>query len=140
MTPGNLVRWRRTTTSPGSRSSTSAAPARCDRAALASSDGPRLLELLHEDFRWTTHVGTTYDRAEYVRCNTEGDTVWGSQSLVDAQVVVVGGTAVLHALVTDVVLPAGGDPETFRMPVTQVWVLAGDAWRCLAGHAGPRLR
>ena len=45
---------------------------------------------------------------EYVRRNTEGDTVWGSQSLVDAQVVVVGGTAVLLALVTDVVLPAGG--------------------------------
>ena len=116
------------------------AAAEARAAALASSDGPRLLELLHEDFRWTTHVGTTYDRAEYVRCNTEGDTVWGSQQVVDPYVVVVGGTAVLHALVTDVVLPAGGDPETFRMPVTQVWVLAGDAWRCLAGHAGPRLR
>ena len=77
------------------------------------------------------------------RRNTEGDTVWGSQQVVDPYVVVVGGTAVLHALVTDVVLPAGGDPETFRMPVTQVCVLAGDAWhawRCLAGHAGPRLR
>ena len=45
-------------------------------SALASGDGERLSGLLHEDFRWTTHVGETYSRAEYVRRNTEGLTVW----------------------------------------------------------------
>ena len=109
-------------------------------AALADGDAERLLELLHEDFRWTTHRGDVFDRAEYVRRNTAGDTVWRSQDLVDPHVTVVGDTAVLHAEVTDVVLAADGEPETFRMPMTQVWVRAkSDAgWLCLAGHAGPR--
>ena len=84
-------------------------------------------------------MGHTFDREEYVRRNTDGHTVWRSQTLVDPEVVVVGDTAVVHAQVSDVVLSDAGEPETFRMPVTQVWVRSGDAWRCLAGHAGPRL-
>jgi hypothetical protein len=84
-------------------------------------------------------VGETYDRAEYVRRNTEGRTVWRSQTLGNTAVVVVGDTAVLRAEVVDVVLPNGGEPETFRMPMTQVWVREAGTWRCLSGHAGPRL-
>jgi len=39
-----------------------------DRAsALAASDAERLRELLHEQFRWTTHVGQTFDRTENIR-------------------------------------------------------------------------
>ena len=105
-------------------------------AALAAGDADRLSGLLHEDFRWTSHVGETYGRSEYVRRNTEGHTVWRSQDLGGAEVVVVGDTAVLHAEVTDVVLAEGDRPETFRMPVTQVWVRLDGSWRCLAGHAG----
>ncbi|HSU01237.1 MAG TPA: nuclear transport factor 2 family protein [Nocardioides sp.] len=109
-------------------------------AALGRGDAPALLALLHPDFRWTTHTGRVLDRSEYVRRNTEGDTVWRSQSLGDPQVVVVGDTAVLLAEVADVVLDADGEPETFRMPMTQVWVRTGSGWACLAGHAGPRTR
>ena len=107
--------------------------------ALAQGNADRLLELLHEEFRWTSHSGEVYDRAEFVRRNTQGDTVWRSQVLADPHVVVVEGTAVVSALVTDVVLGRDGEPETFRMPMTQVWVKAGPGWTCLAGHAGPRL-
>ena len=106
--------------------------------ALAEGDAQRLTDLLHEDFRWASHVGETYSRPEYVRRNTGGQTVWRSQVLHDPQVVVVGETAVLYAEVTDVVLSRGDETETFRMPMTQVWVREGGAWRCLAGHAGPR--
>ena len=109
-------------------------------SALADGDPDRLLALLHEGFRWTTHVGTTYDRAEYVRRNTEGDTVLALAELVDTRVVVVGDTAVLHAQVSDVVWATTVGRETFRMPMTQVWVRDGDAWLCLAGHAGPRMQ
>jgi ketosteroid isomerase-like protein len=108
-------------------------------AALAAGDAVRLTDLLHEDFRWTTHVGETYDRAEYVRRNTQGHTVWRSQTLVDPEVVVIGETAVLYAEVHDVVWSDADASETFRMPMTQVWVRSGSSWRCLAGHAGPRL-
>ena len=108
-------------------------------AALAAADAGRLADLLHEDFRWTTHVGETYDRAEYVRRNAQGHTVWRSQTLVDPEVVVVGETAVLYAEVHDVVRSGGHASETFRMPMTQVWVRTGSSWTCLAGHAGPRL-
>lgn len=107
-------------------------------SALADGHADRLRALLHEDFRWTSHVGETYDRAEYVRRNTQGHTVWRSQGLTSPDVVAVGETAVLVAEVTDVVVSRTGEPETFRMPMTQVWVRDGAGWLCLAGHAGPR--
>ena len=107
--------------------------------ALAAADAERLTDLLHEDFRWTAHVGDTYDRTEYVRRNTRGPTVWHSQTLVDPEVVVVGDTAVLYAQVHDVVQVPEKGSEDFRMPMTQVWVRSGRSWKCLAGHAGPRL-
>lgn len=107
-------------------------------AALAAADAQALSSLLHHEFRWTTHVGETFDREEYVRRNTEGRTVWRTQNLGNVDVVVVGDTAVLCAEVTDVVLSDDGEPETFHMPMTQVWVRRGHAWTCLAGHAGPR--
>ena len=115
------------------------AAAEARAAALADGDAARLADLLHEDFRWTAHVGDTYDREEYVRRNTQGHTVWRSQTLVDPEVVVVGETAVLYAQVSDVVQSSTGGSETFRMPLTQVWVRSNSGWRCLAGHAGPRL-
>lgn len=107
-------------------------------SALAAGDAPGLLELLHEQFRWTSHTGATFDRSEYVRRNTRGDTVWRSQSLSDVHVVVVGETAVLFTEVTDVTSSGEGESRSFRMPMTQVWVRVAGGWRCLAGHAGPR--
>ena len=94
--------------------------------------------LLHRDFRWRSHLGDTYGRSEYGRRNTEGDTVWRSQRLSSAEVVVVGDNAVLHAEVTDEVLSGDDETETFRMPMTQVWVRLNRSWTCLAGHAAPR--
>ena len=107
-------------------------------AALASSDGVRLAQLLHEGFTWTSHLGETYNREEYVRRNTEGHTAWVSQDLGDARVVIEHDTAVLHTVVTDVI-HRDGEEVSFRMPVTQVWVRRDEVWTCLAGHAGPRL-
>jgi hypothetical protein len=107
-------------------------------SALAEGDAEKLSGLLHDEFRWTSHVGETYSRPEYVRRNTEGHTVWRAQTILSPEVVIVGDTAVLHAEVVDVVLTESGEPETFRMPVTQVWVRLGTEWKCLAGHAGPR--
>lgn len=107
-------------------------------AALAAGDAEGLRALLHDEFRWTTHVGQTFDRSEYIRRNTQGSTVWQSQTLSDPQVVVVGDTAVLYAEVIDVVSSGDHESQTFRMSVTQVWVRVNGAWKCLGGHAGPR--
>jgi ketosteroid isomerase-like protein len=106
--------------------------------ALADVDREGLEARLHEDFRWTSHLGETYGREEYVRRNTQGHTVWRSQGLGNPEVVVAGDTAVLLAEVTDVIVRDGED-LTFRMRVTQVWVRGDDGWLCLAGHAGPRM-
>jgi ketosteroid isomerase-like protein len=106
--------------------------------ALVAGDGPKLVELLHEDFVWTTHRGEVFDRAEYVGRNTGGDTVWRSQQLNCVRVRVVDRTAVLVAEVVDVVDSKDGAPETSQMPITQTWVRVGESWQCLAGHAGPR--
>lgn len=107
--------------------------------ALASGDSGVLRGLLHQDFRWTTHVGQVFDRDEYIRRNAEGVTVWRSQTLGPCEVTVVGETAVLLTVVTDVVVDADEKNAEFRMPVTQVWVRNRGNWQCLAGHAGPRL-
>jgi ketosteroid isomerase-like protein len=112
--------------------------ARARAATLARADTVRLTDLLHDEFRWTSHTGETYSRSEYVARNTRGQTNWLSQDLGSPDVVVVGDTAVLFAEAIDVVSTGAGEPETFSMPVTQVWVREGDRWRCLAGHAGPR--
>jgi ketosteroid isomerase-like protein len=63
--------------------------------------------------------------------------VWRSQHLNGAEVVVVGDTAVLCAEVIDTIRSGADAVEMFRMPITQVWVRQGDAWKCLAGHVGP---
>jgi len=104
---------------------------------LSAGDADGLEGLLHENFRWTSHVGETFGRDEYIRRNTQGSVRWHSQRLGDVEVMVEGDTAVLHAEVTDVV-GSGCEVETFQMPMTQVWVRQDDGWRCLAGHAGPR--
>jgi ketosteroid isomerase-like protein len=121
-----------------SRAAEVLAAAEARAAALADGDAAALVSLLHPDFHWTTHVGTHLDRAAYVERNTGGQTTWRSQTLHDPEVTVVGETAVLRAVVDDVVSTPDGD-ERFRMPITQVWVRTDAGWQCLAGHAGPQL-
>jgi hypothetical protein len=107
--------------------------------ALATGDAAALRELLHEGFHWTTHVGQVFDRDEYIRRNTEGVTVWRSQTLAPPDISIVGEVAVLLTVVTDTVAATETEDAEFRMPVTQVWVRSRGRWQCLAGHAGPRL-
>lgn len=106
-------------------------------AALAAGDAAGLTDLLHVEFRWTSHTGEDFDRAAYIDSNTGGGTVWKMQDLGDPSIIVAGDAAVLRTVVTDIIdTPAG--PQTFRMPMTQCWVRTRSKWRCLAGHAGPR--
>src|SRR3954453_16114116 len=91
-------------------------------SALAESDAEGLFDLLHEKVRWTSHVGATYDRAQYIRRNTEGPTVWRSQNLRAPQVAVVGETAILYADVEDLMLSNGDESARLRIPIAQVWV------------------
>ncbi|WP_138444153.1 nuclear transport factor 2 family protein [Sinomonas susongensis] len=114
-----------------------AAEARAE--AMKAGDSQALTRLLHPDFRWTSHTGEQFDRAAYVRANTGGRTTWRGQDLGDPEILVAEGAAVLRTTVVDLV----GESERttlYRMPMTQVWVLTGQGWKCLAGHAGPRLR
>ena len=106
--------------------------------ALASGDAAALGELLHPDFRWTSHRGERFDRAAYIAANTGNGLRWHAQHLTGVQVVVDGDTAVLTCDVEDEVTTDAGR-TAFRMPLTQIWVRTTDGWRCLAGHAGPRL-
>ena len=114
------------------------AAAQARASALAAGDAERLEELLHELFRWTTHAGQTFGRSDYIRRNTAGHHVWRSQELTNVEVIVVGDAAVLKAEVSDEVVTEDNAIETFRMPMTQVWVRSENRWKCLAGHAGPR--
>lgn len=113
---------------------------------MAACDAQALTELLHPDFRWTSHTGEEFDRASYVEANTGGGTVWHGQDLGDPEILVAAGVAVLRTIVVDEVggqeHEVGGQQywEARRMPMTQVWVPTPDGWKCLAGHAGPRLR
>ncbi len=104
-------------------------------AALVDGEPDRLRRLLHPEFRWTSHRGERLDREGYVRANTR-DVRWVKQRLEDPEVTVVGDTAILLCIAHDTVVVDGSE-ESFRMPVTQVWVRAHKGWVCLAGHAGP---
>jgi ketosteroid isomerase-like protein len=89
--------------------------------------------------QWTTFRGGVLDRDSYIDGNTNGSLRWHAQRLLDPEVVVVGDTAVLTALVVDEVEHEDG-PETFRLRLTQTWVRQEGRWLCLSGHAGPRLQ
>ncbi|MFC9688196.1 nuclear transport factor 2 family protein [Kribbella sp. NPDC056951] len=114
------------------------AAAEARAAALAAGDAVALEAWLHPQFRWTSHVGDSFDRDGYLASNTGGSLKWAAQTLADIEVTVVGDAAVLRCVVSDRV-DAGQGPEEFRMPMTQTWIRDGDEWRCLAGHAGPRM-
>jgi hypothetical protein len=104
--------------------------------ALVDRDAEALRALHHPDLRWTTHRGEVRDRDRYVEGNTAGDLVWRAQSLSDADVVAVGATAVLTAIVHDEYERAG-EPGEHSMRLTLVWVEYEGTWKVLAGHAGP---
>jgi hypothetical protein len=106
--------------------------------ALVERDRDALLGLHHPELRWTTHTGAVLDRDAYLRGNTQGDLVWRGQRLEQVEVTIVGGTAVLTALVVDEV-EEDGERAVNRLRLTQTWVRGADGWVCLAGHAGPRL-
>ena len=105
-------------------------------AALVARDPVVLRELHHPDLRWTTHRGDVRDRDAYIAGNTEGDLVWRAQHLLEAEVVVVGDTAVLVGVVHDE-FERAGEPGSFDMPLTLTWVREEGSWRVLAAHAGP---
>lgn len=108
------------------------AAAEARAAALANGDATALRALLHPRFGWVSHRGEVFDRAAYLAVNTGGRRHWQRQRLDGAEVIVTADAAVLRCRAVDEV-----DGETFRMPMTQVWVRGADGWRCLAGHAGP---
>ncbi len=97
-----------------------------------------LLELLHPDFRWTSHRGETFDRAAYLRANIGGALTWRRQEVDDLRIAIAGVAGVVWCVVTDEV-EIDGRLLSFRMPVTQTWLREDGSWRCLAGHAGPLL-
>jgi alpha-D-ribose 1-methylphosphonate 5-triphosphate diphosphatase PhnM len=106
--------------------------------ALAQQDDSALRQLLHPAFVWTSHTGDVFDRDAYIRANTRGPTRWHGQRFEDPVVIVVGCTAVMCCMAIDDV-DTGGGRRDHRMPMTQTWVLERGRWRCLAGHAGPRM-
>ena len=106
--------------------------------ALVAADAVVLCQLMHEHLRWTTFQGDTLDRAAYVEGNTNGTVRWHGQRLDDVEVMVVADTAVLTAIAHDDV-ERDGAREMFTLHLTQVWIRDGSGWRCLGGHAGPRL-
>ena len=103
--------------------------------ALAAGDPEGLARWLHEQFTWTSHRGEVFDRAGYVRANTE-QLRWRSQVIEDPQVTIVGDTAVVVGAVRDAV-ERDGETSVFVMRITQTWVREFEGWLCLAGHAGP---
>jgi hypothetical protein len=106
--------------------------------ALVAGDPDALRALLHPSLRWTTFRGAVLTRDEYVEANTGSGLGWRSQRLRDPQVVVVGDTAVLTAVVLDEV-QRGPEVATFTLRLTQTWVRGARGWQCLAGHAGPEV-
>ena len=106
--------------------------ARRRAGALASGVPSALAALHHPELRWTTHRGDFLSHDAYIAGNSGDGLVWHGQRLEEAQVVIVGDTAVLTAVAVDELAQG-----TFRMRLTQTWVRRSGEWLLLAGHAGP---
>jgi Domain of unknown function (DUF4440) len=106
--------------------------------ALVRGSATELRQLMHPDLRWTTYRGAVLDRDAYIAGNTDGSVTWVAQQFEEPQVTVIGDTAILTAVVVDVI-EREAERQTFRLRLTQVWVRESGEWRCAAGHAGPRL-
>ena len=109
------ARWR-SRTSPHCESCCILASAGSPTAGLGSTSSPIWLRTLIYDKGLTREI-----------------------ELRDVEITVVADTAVLRCLVVDRVSTAPDETDTFAMPMTQTWVREGGRWRCLGGHAGPRL-
>ena len=83
-------------------------------------------------------AATSGTATQYVAGNTGGELVWHAQRLDDAEVTVVGDTAVLTAIARDE-FERGGDRGAHAMRLTLTWTRVDGAWLALAGHAGPAL-
>jgi hypothetical protein len=103
-------------------------------AALIARDPDALRALLHPGLRWTLPSGEVRDLERYVAGTTAGELVWRDQQFSDVDVVVVGDTAVLTALVHDEYERAGV-PGAHDVRLTLTWVREEGAWRVLAGHS-----
>jgi hypothetical protein len=98
-----------------------------------------LRSLLHPAFGWVSHHGEVFDRDRYITTNTaRGGTHWIDQQLAYPHVTIVGSTAILRCTVTDVIRAVDRE-QRLRMLMTQTWIRDTGRWRCVAGHAGPRL-
>jgi|SRR6476646_700051 len=106
--------------------------------ALVRGSATELRQLMHPELRWTTYRGAVLDRETYIAGNTDGSVTWVGQHFEDPVVTVIGDVAILTAVVTDVI-ERHSERETFRLRLTQVWLRELGEWRCVAGHAGPRL-
>ena len=113
------------------------AATRARSAALVARDPDALRALHHPEFRFTTPRGDVRDRDAYIAGNTEGDLVWRAQHLLEAEVLVVGDTAVLVGVVHDE-FERDGEPGALDMPLTLTWAREEGTWRVLAAHAGPQ--
>ncbi|HEY7047790.1 MAG TPA: nuclear transport factor 2 family protein [Jatrophihabitantaceae bacterium] len=115
------------------------AAARARGRALVARDVADLRSLLHPAFGWVSHHGEVFDRDRYITANTaRGGTHWIDQQLAYPHVTIVGSTAILRCTVTDVIRAVDRE-QRLRMLMTQTWIRDTGRWRCVAGHAGPRL-
>jgi hypothetical protein len=106
--------------------------------ALVRGSATELRQLMHPELRWTTYRGAVLDRDTYIAGNTDGSISWLGQTFEEPVVTVLGDVAILTAVVVDVV-EREAERETFRLRLTQVWLRDLGEWRCVVGHAGPRL-
>ena len=105
-------------------------------AALVAQDWAVVDAQLHPRFIYTNSQGKRLAKAAYVDFLSTGPLRWRKQSLEDASVVHVDGTAVLHGIVVDDLL-IDDDPHLLRVATTQTYVRVDDRWYYLTGHTAP---
>ena len=110
------------------------------RSEALGARAPQALEAQpHPPYPVTTPPRGVRDRDAYVHANTAGALVWRAQRLEEAQVTVVGDTAILTAVAHDE-FERDGVAGAHAMRLTLTFVRdAATRWIVLAGHAGPAL-
>jgi uncharacterized protein (TIGR02246 family) len=103
-------------------------------AALASGDTGAFDDLFADDVTYIHSTGVAETKAENIAGQAHGVHRHGPTTTVSKRTRIIGDVAVTRGVI-DMIDTAHGEPYSFRLCQTLVWIRADGTWRLLVRHA-----
>ena len=102
--------------------------------AISDRDAATAGEIISEDFRYITPIGTVLDRAAILKATGDPDYKIAPFKTEEVEVRIHGNTAVVTGRFTQTG-SYKGQIQTVRMRYTDVYVKSGETWRAISAHS-----